>query len=453
VGRTFVNEHFDSVPNEIYKKFHDTVLVDREESIRAEVKERLKYAILSHRWLPKEPLYHDVLKEPMEVLADLKSGWEKLQGFCRKAIDHGCEFAWSDTCCIDKTSSAELDESIRSMFRWYRNSHMCIALLSETAGLDALQSQAYEKAAKVDPWFLRGWTLQELLAPTQIKFYGKNWQPFVSLRTSNDRFNQHIMHPISKITHIPLKDLESFSPGTNRVPEKMLWASRRRTTRIEDIAYCLIGIFDVSLMIAYGEGNRAFFRLMEEILKRYDKWDVFLWSGRCSRYNAALPDAPHCYPMGYSETHVTCREDAVNEEQRNNAQNDVGDRLFTLTNHGLQIKVFLLKVELAYTEDIKENSRYLTFGEVARCKVPMVKHIGAKRKDGTRWAIGILDHWVHPKGAKGFVDRYRQEPFTGFLLSYDKHAPDARWKKEMTEEIIKIRSSSYEERELTQLYL
>ncbi|KAG1731137.1 hypothetical protein EDB19DRAFT_2009811 [Suillus lakei] len=338
VDRTFVKEHFKLVPDDIYRKCRNERLVDREGHIREQLKETLKYAIFSHRWQSDEPLYQDISTKPMKFQANIEPRWKKLQEFCRKAKDdHGCEFAWSDTCCIDKASSAELDESIRSMFRWYRNCHICVAHLSETVNLAALgRQQEGERGdrAKVDVWFTRGWTLQELLAPPQIKFYGTDWKPLIPLdHSKSDRVSDSIMRKISNITHIPLKDLKSFEPGTNRVPEKMLWASKRRTTRIEDIAYCLIGIFNVSLMIAYGEGNRAFFRLMEEIMKRYDKWDVFLWSGKCSHYNVALPYAPSCYPVGYHETLVKRRHEVDNEEEWNTASCEIGDRLFALTNH------------------------------------------------------------------------------------------------------------------------
>ncbi|KAG1894415.1 uncharacterized protein F5891DRAFT_1166151 [Suillus fuscotomentosus] len=356
VDRDFVKEHFKEkkVPDNIHADFAENMVVDgeeREDRIRERVKKELKYAILSHRWLlgKQEPLYHQMSKEPKEVLDDHGPGCEKVQNFCRTAKDvHDCEFAWSDTCCIDKTSSSELDESIRSMFRWYRNSHVCIALLSETADLAALQlqekGQSGEKA--VDAWFERGWTLQELLAPSQIKFYGENWQPLIQ-GSANDRGSKVIMEKISTLTDIHMNDLESFTPGIDRVPEKMLWASRRRTTRMEDIAYCLIGIFDISLMITYGEGNRAFFRLMEEIVKRYDKWDLFLWSGRRSRYNAALPDAPHSYAGGCIQT----LRNAVHQA----ASYEFGDRRFALTNHGLEIWVLLLGVEV---EDVSEDSHW-----------------------------------------------------------------------------------------------
>jgi len=463
VNRDFIKKHFESVPNVIYKSFrHENP--DREVSIRAEVKQKLKYAIFSHRWLQKEPTHQDMLEKdaPKKMLTedmtknddDLKAGWKKLEEFCCTALfDHKCEFAWSDTCCIDKSIHSVVDESIRSMFRWYRNSHMCIAFLSETANLAALQESS-QKGKGVDNWFLRGWTLQELLAPSQVKFYGENWKPLIPLTTSNDKLDESFMKLIHIITHIPLEDLRSFSPGTNRVPEKMLWASKRRTTRIEDIAYCLIGIFDVSLITAYGEGNRAFFRLMEEILKRYDNWDVFHWSGRCSRYNAALPDAPHCYPEGYTEKKMIVGK-KNSEEERNNRECDVGDCHFALTNHGLKIVVLKLNIQLWKTTKVPGNSRsrYLTFWTGEKFKIEpnsQVKHIGEERGNGTEWALGVLDYWT--KDQRPFIDS-RQKPFTAFLLSRDMHVPRPRWRKEMTEKIIEIRPSGHEAGFRTELYL
>ncbi|KAG1875831.1 hypothetical protein F4604DRAFT_713710 [Suillus subluteus] len=363
VDRDFVRAHFKEkrVPDNIHADFAEEMIVDgeeREDCIREHVKKELKYAILSHRWLPEdqEPPYSQMAKKPTEVPVGRGRGWKKLQHFFRTAKDvHNCDFAWSDTCCIDKSNNLEVDESIRSMFRWYRNSHVCIAFLSETANLAAFRLQEKGKGGEeaVDAWFERGWTLQELLAPSQIKFYGANWTPLIQGPTNdrNNRDSKVIMEKISTLTDIRMDDLESFTPGIDRVPEKMLWISRRRTTRIEDMAYSLIGIFDISLMIAYGEGNRAFFRLMEEIIKRYDKWDVFLWSGRCSRYNAALPDTPRSYAAGCIET----LRDAVDRA----ASYEFGDRHFTLTNHGLAIWMLLLDVDVEdsyLTQDVFRSS-------------------------------------------------------------------------------------------------
>ncbi|KAG2145543.1 hypothetical protein BD769DRAFT_845891 [Suillus cothurnatus] len=454
VDRDFVKKHFKEVPDNIRTDFAEEMIVDgeeREDRIKERVKKELKYAILSHRWLPdnEEPFYQQMSKEPMEVPDG--PGWKKLQRFCRTAKHvHNCEFAWSDTCCIDKSSSSELDESIRSMFRWYRNSHVCIAFLSETADLAAfrLQEKGGVGNKTVDVWFERGWTLQELLAPLQIKFYGANWEPLIQGST-NDRNNEDskvIIEKISMLTDIRMDDLESFTPGIDRVPEKMLWASRRRTTRIEDVAYSLIGIFDISLMIAYGEGNRAFFRLMEEVIKRYDKWDVFLWSGRCSRYNAALPYAPRSYAGGCIET---LRNAAVLA-----ASYEYGDRRFALTNHGLEIWVLVLEVEV---EDISEElpeSRCISFKhEKFRVKV---RHIGPKPRE-RNWAIGVLDYYIGSEGS-GHIDRLREGLFTAFLLSSDTHPPShlpatAKWKKETTKEVVRFNSPDHVNNPLTLLYL
>ncbi|KAG2035498.1 hypothetical protein BDR03DRAFT_962414 [Suillus americanus] len=467
VDRDFVRAHFKEkrVPDNIYADFAEKMDVDgeeREDRIRERVKKELKYVILSHRWLPgnQEPLYHQVPEGPTEVPVGRGPGWRKLQNFCRTAKDiHNCEFAWSDTCCIDKRSSSELDESIRSMFRWYRNSHVCTAFLSETADLAALQLQEKGKSGEkaVDTWFERGWTLQELIAPLHIKFYGANWKPLIQGSTNdrNNRDSKVIMEKISTLTDVHMDDLESFTPGIDRVPEKMLWASRRRTSRTEDMAYSLIGIFDISLMVVYGEGNRAFFRLMEEVIKRYDKWDVFLWSGRCSRYNAALPDDPRCYAAG-------CIKKLRNSVDRA-ASYEFGDRRFALTNHGLEIWVLLLEVDVEDTSEELADSRCLSFKhDHFKAKV---RHIGPKPHDRT-WAIGVLDYSVDGEG--GFIDRLpesqcnvsRESPFTAFLLSSsNKHASThipatTKWKKEMTKEVVRIHSlRDHVEERLTLLYL
>ncbi|KAG2115486.1 hypothetical protein DEU56DRAFT_710242, partial [Suillus clintonianus] len=256
----------DIVPN-VHEEWEDAIL--------RLIKEKVQYAILSHRWVDGDSeTSFQYMRSKVKVGSfdspGHVSGLGKLYAFCQKARnDFNCSFAWCDMCCIDKTSSSELDEAIRSMFRWYRNSHICITYFPETEGMDDLAKEE---------WFKRGWTLLELLAPLQMKFYGKWWAPLRPLHESeNDKCNWILLQEISRITRIPEMDLRVFTPGTNRVQEKMVWASNRRTTKVEDIAYSLIGIFDVSLMVAYGEGKRAFYRLMEAILQRCDNWEIFSW--------------------------------------------------------------------------------------------------------------------------------------------------------------------------------
>ncbi|EIW76432.1 hypothetical protein CONPUDRAFT_111385, partial [Coniophora puteana RWD-64-598 SS2] len=240
---------------------------DRDEKLLGLVKGIVRYAIFSHRWGDLEPLYTHMVEKMPDNIRD-GPGYDKLQNFCRKAKDMDCTFAWSDTCCIDKRSSADLDENIRSMFRFYLNSHICIAYLANSTNPANLTQ---------DAWFTRGWTLQELVAPSRIKFYMDGWMEHTPGSHNDKIAGSLLLAQISQITTIPESDLSHFKPGTDRVSQKMSWAAARTTTRIEDMAYSLIGIFDVSLMVAYGEGERAFFRLMEAILQRYNKWDVFAW--------------------------------------------------------------------------------------------------------------------------------------------------------------------------------
>ena len=229
-----------------------------------------KYAILSHTWGNGEVTITD-LQTPQ---GRLKIGWKKIEYACTEARSYGLNYAWIDTCCIDKTSSAELSEAINSMFLWYRESQICYAYLA-----DVDRSRIDVDFAR-SRWFSRGWTLQELLAPTQVEFFDTNWlqlgsknqlAPSISMVTGID---VEILHG----THIQLKN--------KSIACRMSWASCRQTTRIEDMAYSLLGIFDVSMPLLYGEGQRAFIRLQEEILKVSYDHSIFAWSFWPSPENA-----------------------------------------------------------------------------------------------------------------------------------------------------------------------
>ncbi|KIJ10675.1 hypothetical protein PAXINDRAFT_138305, partial [Paxillus involutus ATCC 200175] len=258
-------------------------------------------------------------------------GFEKLMEFCKKAAEFGCNLAWSDTCCIDKSSSAELDEAIRSMFRWYHQAHICIVHLAGASSVSEL---------KGDEWFTRGWTLQELLAPKRIKFYGKNWVKLSNL--PNDKDNRLLMETISNITNIPLPDLTSFRPGTKNIRQRMYWASRRQTTRVEDLAYCLIGIFDVNLPIAYGEGDWAFYRLMEVIIQRCDEWGIFAWAGPPSLHGRTktIAQSPECY-----------QEISTERFPAESATKVHGDTSFTLSRRGLLLRLVIAIGDIRKTDE------------------------------------------------------------------------------------------------------
>jgi hypothetical protein len=229
------------------------------------------YAILSHTWGSEEVTFHDWQDISR---ASLKGGFAKIQGACNQALMDKLDYIWVDTNCIDKTSSAELSEAINSMFAWYRNASRCYVYLADTS--DTAPHLNNDGQLEMDDsflqskWFTRGWTLQELLAPQIVIFFSMNWKPIgtkIDLKT-----------PLSQITGIGAKYLTGETPiWRASVAKRMSWISKRVTTRIEDIAYCLMGIFEINMPLLYGEGQRAFLRLQEEILKVTDDQSIFCW--------------------------------------------------------------------------------------------------------------------------------------------------------------------------------
>jgi hypothetical protein len=221
----------------------------------------LEYAILSHRWQGEEV----TLQEMQSGTATRKKGYAKIKQCCDLALKNGLGYAWVDTCCIDKTSSAELSESINSMYRWYENSAVCYAYLSDVNCTSTSDDQSFANSK----WFTRGWTLQELIAPSKVEFYNSAWQIL------GDR--EILMDEVSLITGIDQELFRSRFLSDYSIAMRMSWASKRTTTRVEDMAYCLLGLFDVNMPMLYGEGERAFTRLQEEIMKNSDDQSLFAW--------------------------------------------------------------------------------------------------------------------------------------------------------------------------------
>jgi len=217
-----------------------------------------RYAILSHTWGSEEVLF--------EEMADLerarqKSGFQKIQMTCELAREEGLRYAWVDSCCIDKRSSAELSEAINSMFRWYKEAVVCFAYLSDLESISDLSKCR---------WFTRGWTLQELIAPGNMVFYDKGWQAVGDKASLGPR--------LSEITGVDLGVLHGrLSLSDVPVGLRMSWAAERRTTRVEDMAYSLLGIFDVNMPLLYGEGLKSFARLQHAILLETEDITIFAW--------------------------------------------------------------------------------------------------------------------------------------------------------------------------------
>lgn len=252
-----------------------------------------EYAILSHTWgaaeeevtfqqmssLSESPDQNDTATWRVKLLS--KNGFVKIREAAILAQKDGLQYLWVDTCCIDKTSSAELSEAINSMYRWYQASAVCYAYLSDVGPelfdedsdgqpvssselLTRWDMQGYTSYSGPGRWFKRGWTLQELIAPRIVRFYAKDWSLI------GEKSPKSLFWPI--LLRESMVD-ESVLNGHSQVKEvtvasRMRWASKRKTSRPEDMAYCLLGLFDVNMPLLYGEGGpQAFLRLQEEIIK------------------------------------------------------------------------------------------------------------------------------------------------------------------------------------------
>jgi hypothetical protein len=213
------------------------------------------YAIVSHIWGPKDEEVS--MKDIFDGSGRAKAGYEKLQFCGKQATQDGLHYFWIDTCCIDKSSSAELTEAINSMFAWYRNAARCYVYLDDVTALSPVRGD-WNRAFRQSRWFIQAWTLQELLAPASVEFFSSEGQRL------GDKIS--LVHIIHEITGIHMEALKGQSMADFSVDERMSWARGRQTKWPEDMAYSLMGIFDVQMPIVYGEGQeRALSRLRREI--------------------------------------------------------------------------------------------------------------------------------------------------------------------------------------------
>ncbi|KAN0072347.1 HET domain containing protein [Elaphomyces granulatus] len=220
-----------------------------------------RYAILSHTWGAQEISFKDM----MDGADKTKPGYDKIRFCGEQAKRDGLQHFWVDTCCIDKSNSTELHEAINSMFCWYRDAAKCYVYLTDvsrpTLDADGKSSQLpWESTFRKSRWFTRGWTLQELVALVSVEFFSKEGEQL----GNKESLERHI----HDVTGIPVKALRGSSLSDFSIPERMSWAEKRETTRKEDKAYSLLGIFNVYMPLIYGEGREnAFKRLREEIDK------------------------------------------------------------------------------------------------------------------------------------------------------------------------------------------
>ena len=305
------------------------------------------YAIISHRWGDDEVSFKDLKKGNVRTeLGQLRSGWSKILASCSLAQSRGLDWVWIDTCCIDKRSSAELSEAINSMYRGYNKSYECYAYLNDVLWDEESLQHSQERALE-SLWFSRGWNLQELLAPDYVVFFDQHWTQIGTRR--------ELREPISKITGIHIKDLcknerrhlqrddsqvictrsadceyhKIFTKAS--IATKMSWASKRKTTRIENMAYCLLGIFDINMPLLYGEGGKAFQRLQQELIKGSDDESIFIFERKWD-----LGGYMARYPRDFSRSSFVHQISAL-ESVKLDSLSNMSRPAYTMTNRGFEL--------------------------------------------------------------------------------------------------------------------
>ena len=266
------------------------------------------YAILSHTWMNEEITFVE-MQNADETIRN-KAGFKKIKNFCTLARRRGYTYGWADTCCIDKRSSAELSEAINSMYRYYYNAAECVVYLEDVPArvFRSRRQEAQLSAIKSSRWFTRCWTLQELLASKTRYFFARDWSLIENLVDLNG--------VVAKVTGIDQQVLEDRNMlSTFPIAQRMRWASQRNATRKEDIAYSLMGLFDVQMPIIYGEGaTKAFRRLQTQIMQTSFDQTIFAWrsesasSGFLANSPANFSNTPQLalwHPKTLSPFHMT----------------------------------------------------------------------------------------------------------------------------------------------------
>ena len=273
---------FESQP--IFKELVSsmTTHIDRAR-IRHEVQQYFRYVVLSHKWEDNETLFHHVLHIAVYDLDDSPTH-NKLRTYCKIVRDAGFHWAWSDTCCIDQSDHVILQEALVAMFKWYQGSALMIVFLR------GVPSSSPRGALVGSIWNTRGWTLQEYIAAKKVRFYTKDWTLYRDLQLPNHKESSEVIAEMEQATGVSAQRLMSLRPGLTSIREKLRLASTRRTTRVEDAAYSLLGIFSaVGIPAIYGEGQASLGRLLANILTRSGEVSVLAWSGVPSQFNSCLP--------------------------------------------------------------------------------------------------------------------------------------------------------------------
>ncbi|KAF8548918.1 hypothetical protein OG21DRAFT_1422203, partial [Imleria badia] len=227
--------------------------------------------MLSHRWEKNEPLFQLVVHIAVYDL-DQSPTHDKLQRFCRIVRDAGYNWAWSDTCCINKSDPFQLQEALVAMFKWYRGSALMIVFLR------GICSSSQRGALARSIWNTRGWTLQEYIASKVIHFYTEDWTPYLNLELPNHKESPEIIWEMKRATGVSAQQLMELRPGLSSIREKLRLASTRQTTEVEDAAYSLLGIFSVTgISPVYGQDEHPLGHLLARVLTGSGDVSILAW--------------------------------------------------------------------------------------------------------------------------------------------------------------------------------
>ena len=251
-------------------------------AIKHDVTEYYRYAMFSHRWEGKEPLFEEVIQIVVYDLGESPTH-KKLKMFCEIVGDAGLRWAWSDTCCINKGDHFVLQEALVAMIKWYQGSALTVVFLCDVF------SPSERGALMRSVWNTRAWTFQEYHASKVVRFYTKDWLPYMNLDIPNHKESPEIISEMEEATGVPARALMALRPGLDDIREKLCLASTRQTTLVEDAAYSLLGIFSMFLPIVYGEGDQALGRLLAQLLTNSGDTSILAWNGRSGSFNSCFP--------------------------------------------------------------------------------------------------------------------------------------------------------------------
>ena len=314
--------------------------------------EKEPYAILSHTWGAEEVSFRDF--HDLDT-ASTKRGFVKIRRTCEIARQRGLRYAWVDTCCIDKSSSAELSEAINSMFAWYKYAAVCLVYLEDLAN-----DVDFDHGFTSCKWHTRGWTLQELIAPRHLEFYDQNW-----IKRTTKLQSRAVLTAVTGVSEDVLED--SVLLARLPVARRMSWVSRRQTTRLEDMAYCMLGIFDIYMPLIYGEGEKSFVRLQEEIAKQSGDLSLFAWKASPPAHDSDSHNFRGILarsPKEFADCHRMKFRHILNSYKE-----------FTITNRGLRVEAQLMQLFGASPDDL-------------------VLSLGVCYKDPSEWSRLSGDGWI-----------------------------------------------------------